>query len=692
MQSRIGWALFAFTTVIAVAHVSLLIASEQPVFSRAVISDGFPLVTMGAVGGAGVGAVIVSRYPRHRIGWLFVVGQTLSELGLALRAYGHSAVTGELGRAPFGHLSIWVSIQLGGTFVVALLAMLFLLAPNGHVTSPRWRWALGFPVVGLVLNVTAVSTIRPDRFTSNADLAGSPPGPELVAMLLTAQVTVAIGLVLGAVSLMLRLRRALGDERQQLRWMALAAWGLVLGAVSNVMLVVLPGPEWVEALPIQAAYACVPILTGIAILRYRLYEIDVFLNRAIALAVLTGTITVAYIASVVFLGRALPLTHGSLWPSLVASAVVALAFQPARNRAERLADRVVYGARAAPYVELAEFSRRLQESPGLDELLHRVTEAVGHAVVAQQVTIEVRSPGGEARKAEWPSRPTGEPDVVLPLRAEQDDFGRLEVSMPRGVALRADDQRLLSDFAVQLARALRNLRLESALMARIRQVQQRNTELAASSRRLASAQDAERQRFQGNLERDVVPYLHRIRTGLETLYRAPGSGPPPSADDCLSLDDLAIQAHSALEALRALTRGVFPAQLTRRGLVPALASHLDSTRPAAHFDADRSAERRFDPRVESAAYFCAVEFTRELEPPVHVALSADHGWLDLDVSGVAKPSTLARTRHLHDRAAALGASLDRTVDGEQASLRLRIPSSTGSEVSPQPQEASGVEL
>src|SRR3712207_847659 len=249
VRARIAWALFAVTCAVALAHVLLLIASEQPVFAREVISDGFPLVTIGAVVGAGVGAVIVSRYPRHRIGWLFVVGQTLSELGLALRAYGHSAVLGELDPAPFGHLSIWISIQLGGTFVVALLTMLFLLAPDGHPTSPRWRWALGFPVFGLMLNAAAVSTVRPHRLSSDADLAGSPPGPVLVAMLLTAQVTVAVGLVLAAVSLMRRVRGAQGDERQQLRWMALAAWGLVLGAVSNVILVVLPEPLWFEAVP-----------------------------------------------------------------------------------------------------------------------------------------------------------------------------------------------------------------------------------------------------------------------------------------------------------------------------------------------------------------------------------------------------------------------------------------------------------
>ena len=693
MRARLGWTLFGLTVLVAVCHAALLVASERSVFSTEVIGDGFPLVTVGAVAGAGIGAVIISRNPSHRIGWLFVVGQFLSELGLALRTYGYSALSGELGGAPGGHVAIWLSVQTGGTFVIALITILFLLAPDGRLPSPRWRWALALPVSGLVLDLCAVATVSPSEFNRVAELADGDPSPALMIALIVANLAVGAGMVAAAVSMVRRLRRASGDERAQLRWMALAAILLAGTVVLNIVLAAAGTPDWIQPLPVMLAYLLVPVFTGIAILRYRLYDIDLFLNRAILLTVLTGFITVGYIAMVLLITAVFPLAEGAFGSSLLATALVALAFQPVRDWAKRLADRLVYGARAAPYLALAEFSSRLQEAPGTDELLTRVTEAVGRAVGARHVAITADVPGRGRVRAAWPD--DGEiqgADLTLPVVEDGEELGQLSIGMPPGVALRAGEQQLVADFAQQLGPALRNITLESALVDRIRLLRQRTVDLAASSRRLSTAQLAEQQRLEADLARTVLPHLRRVHAGLKDLRRDLATSTHPDAAGP-QLDELTERTNAALESLRTLTRGVFPAQLARRGLAAALTSHVSERGLGAIVRVDASAAHRFDPRVESACYFCAVESLRELDPVEGMLVTERDDVLLLQVTGTATQNLPARTEQLRDRAAALDGSVQVRVDsGGQAQIRLEIPLRSRADGVPDLHEPARVEV
>jgi signal transduction histidine kinase len=669
MRVRLAWALLATTVLLSIAHILLLAAADRSMFHPVVIGDGFPLVTVGAIAGAGVGAAIVSRYPGHPVGWLLVVGQLLSELGLALRAYGHSALAGELGDTPGGEVATWLSIQTGGLFVVALLAMLFLLAPDGRPASPRWRLALALPVSGLVISTAAVGTISPGQLDADAQLIG---GPSLLleVALIAAFVLVCAGVLAAVVSLWLRLRRARGDERQQLRWVALAALGLAAGVVANLALFVVGAPVWVQPLPVMVGYVCVPVFLGIAILRYRLYEIDILLNRAIVLAVLTGFVTLGYVGLVVGTSRVFPMVHGKFWPSLLATALVAVAIEPVRERAARLAGRIVYGARAAPYLELADFSKRLQEAPSAYELLRRVAQAVGRAVDARSATIRADVPGGPASRVSWPEGTRGGSGsaYALPVSDQGELLGELSVTMPPGRSLRAQEQRLLSDFAVQLGRAFRNMRLESTLAQRLTDLRASTAALEASLHRLDLAQDAERQRFESDLARSVVPHLRAVEQQLREL--------PETEDDLTAsasrLDELHLDVQLALEGLRTLTRGVFPAQLARQGLPAALTALLAES-GAGRLDANLAAGRRFDSRVESAAYLCAAELVRVVDLPVAVRLREDGGHLALTIRLQGSAPDPFDLLHLRDRAAALAGSLTTTDEGGASTLTLRLP-------------------
>jgi len=207
-----------------------------------------------------------------------------------------------------------------------------------------------------------------------------------------------LSISLGAVALVLRLRRSTGQQRLQLRWISTGA------AVLAVMLVLFAfgqlltpqGTPWILPEATSLAYIFFSVSVGVAIFRYRLYDIDVILSRAIVLGVLAAFVTVGYIVVVVATGAVLMAVGapGSTlyWPSLVATALVAVAFQPMRRHVLRLADQLVYGNRAAPYEALATLSRQLADSPSPDALPARVAEATGRAVGVAGITVRLGKP------------------------------------------------------------------------------------------------------------------------------------------------------------------------------------------------------------------------------------------------------------------------------------------------------------
>ncbi|HEX5917861.1 MAG TPA: histidine kinase N-terminal 7TM domain-containing protein [Nocardioides sp.] len=691
MRVRLAWTLFGVTVVVAVLHVIVLVMEERPLFSEDVMAEGFPLVTLGALGGAFVGVLIISRYPGHPIGWLFLLGQLLSEVGVALGDYGYGAVSGSLAGAPGGHVAIWLSVQAGGVFVVSLLAVLFLLAPDGHLASRRWAWALWLTITGLLAHIGAVMTVSPGELNPGGELQGE-PGPVLTILLVASSVAVFVGVLAGLLSMWVRLRRARGEERQQMQLMALGAAVLLAGMSVNTLAAVLDGPTWVREQPLMASYACLPVFTAVAILRYRLYDIDVFLNRAITLTILSGFVFLGYVTVVVLIGTALPLARDRFWPSLLATALVALAVQPVREWAERLAARLVYGRRAAPYVELAEFSKRLQESPGTEPLLRRVAESVARAVGARQATIVVGTPDQAAREVTWPeqvARGLGD-TTTLRVADPAGSLGQLSVTMPPRTSLQPEEVRLLEDFAAQLARALRNVHLESALTHQVLRLRESTVALEASSHRLALAQDMERRRFEAALSRTVVPHLHVVRDNLASLLRGDLASEGDRGDAEAVLVESSALTRASLESLRSLTRGVFPTQLERRGLVAALNAYLDAT--GAEPARTSIATRRLAPRVESTAYFCVVEFVRELDGPGEVALRTVAGALEVEVTGPPPPPSLSRIEHIHDRVAALDGSMNVAEVEARTTMTLRLPLGAPLDDGPDAAEALGVEV
>src|SRR5712691_12827856 len=209
-------------------------------------------------------------------------------------------------------------------------------------------------------------------------------------------------------SLVIRLRRARGEEREQMKWLAFAVGlaivtigvGSVLASIFGADSTTVAGTILIAA--ILAVLAFIPVAAGIAILKYRLYEIDVVINKTVVFGVLAAFISVVYVGIVVALGGSAGARTGSPVTSVVATAVVALLFQPARERVRRFANRLVYGKRATPYEVMAGFSHRMAGTLSVDQVLPEMAEAAARGVGAARSQVTLLLPDGGERAVSWP--------------------------------------------------------------------------------------------------------------------------------------------------------------------------------------------------------------------------------------------------------------------------------------------------
>ncbi|MFL6269727.1 MAG: hypothetical protein ACJ75A_06130, partial [Actinomycetes bacterium] len=329
--------------------LAVLGLASVPWFDRLTRQAGRPELTqlnastipylLAIVVAATVGAVLASRLPRHPVGWLLLgVGLSVAGSGVA-DGYARYGLVARPGVLPAARR---IAIYSPATNIIglALVGYVLLLTPTGSLPSPRWRWWGRLAAAGPVAFVAAL-TVGPGLVIPPYDTVIDPvaipalAGAVLVAIVAGFFLTVA-GLVVGAGSLVARFRRARGVERQQLRWLALAA--ALTGAGAAVVGVGMAMDA--TAVPLFAAGVCLallPLATGAAILRYRLYDLDRIVSRTVAYGLLTVLLGLGYATVVLGLGRLLP--QGSSLAVAAATLTVAAVFQPARRRIQQAVDR-----------------------------------------------------------------------------------------------------------------------------------------------------------------------------------------------------------------------------------------------------------------------------------------------------------------------------------------------------------------
>ena len=457
-------------------------------------TDPFYLVlVIVVVGGfSTLGRLIVTR-AGNVLGWVFLVMGAALALGLPAEGYLDVAF-----REPY-------VASLPGTEVAGVLAnafpavmaysipMLFLLFPTGSPPTPGWRWVIWAWLTGTILSGIWL-LFRPVSVYAETGRyrIPNPLGLEFLRPLEPLLLDVGVAIVLASavaavVSLVVRFRRARGEERQQITWLLLVASLAVLLMLTMFVFDLFGIGEDSDVLWISLLMVLVlgiPGATALAIFRYRLYDVDVVVSKTISYAGLALGIALVYGAIVIGLGELIGDESDQVL-RLGATILVAVAVQPAWSLFNRLANRIVYGGRSTPYQVMAEFGDRIARIPSVDQLLPDMAEAAARGVGARAARVRMILPGPEGpdsvRSATWPSETdVGEPDLTLPIEHAGEAIGDLSIAKSPGDPLRPTERTLLEDLASHAGIGLQNARLSVDLERRAEELASQTEELQRS--------------------------------------------------------------------------------------------------------------------------------------------------------------------------------------------------------------------
>jgi signal transduction histidine kinase len=690
--------LWAVVLLAALAGAALTIAARGDLAAGDLVKNLSNAVAGGAY--ATLGALIVRR-AGNVIGWIMLgegAGTAFLALASAYAVIGIATFPGTLPAAE----EIGTLAECSFAIMNFAIAFMFLLFPTGTLPSRRWRpvaaaglLLAGLTTAGLVVHPRLVALPVPGgvSLTFPNPLAVNHLGPVLRTVLIGTinglPVPVAAFLAAAFVSLAVRYRAGGRLLRQQIKWLVLTAVAFATGLLI-ALLGMAAGQPWLTTVAYTAVALIVligiPAAMTIAIVKHRLYEIDVIINRAIRYGLLSAALTAIYVGIVVGIGTLAGYAGGALLNAAAALAI-ALLFQPLRRRAQLLANRIVYGQRATPYQVLSDFAQDMAGQLDADAALQKMATVLAGATGADRVEVWVRVGRQLRPRVTWP-RGSAPPaavaltdDGALPalaatraiaVRHTGELLGAITVSKPRNEPVSAAEDKLLDHLASQAGLVLRNAALTAELRATI-------DDLRASRRRLVQAQDTERQKIERNLHDGAQQQLVALTVQLTLLDDA--------AEDPAEVREITGQLHgglrAALEDLRALARGIYPPLLADQGLPAALRAQATRAPLPVHIDADGIG--RYPRETEAAVYFCICEALQNTAKYAHasqatIALSSPDSHLHFTVTDDGAGFDTTHTAHgtgLHgmsDRLAAAGGTLHiRSQPGHGTTITGTLP-------------------
>ncbi len=652
---RIAWTLEAVAITMAALTVVMVALTDH---GRA--NAAMPLVVLAF---ATIGLIIAAGHPHNPIGWIYCFFGLVGGVSLLAEAYAEYGIVHNPDPLPGTIVMGWLAWWTPPLYTVPMFTFGFLLFPDGHLPSRRWR-----PMAWVAAGATAVLTlcfaIAPIPFDRVLPSVMNPFGASFVRLgLIQPIVNLAFFLSLACViasgvAMVMRLRRSTGELRQQLKWMTYAACLLAFTFVLGGLLSYFADID-IGGL-VALAFVALPIAACVSIFRYRLYDIDLVISKTVVYGALAVFITAGYVAVVVGVGTAIG-TQGepSLVLSILGAAILAAVFQPVRERVERLAQRLVYGERATPYEVLSRFTGRMAATHPSEELLPRMARVLVDGTGAARAEVWLRFGDRLCWVAGWPVGGEGQepsaaneawrPNTRIRTRTEVvrhhgEVLGALAVHTRPGHPLGPHEERLLADLAGQAGLVLRNVRLIE--------------DLRASRERLIKARDAERRR----LERDIHERVERRLAAVATALDTPRTD-VETDDERRVLAELRGETAGALSELRDLARGVYPPLLASEGLVAAL--HVQCRAAPQPITVEAEGIDRYAQDIEAAVYFSCLEAMQNVAkhaqaerivvivsaPPGRLQFSVDDDGVGFDPAATTRGSGL---QNMVDRAEALG--------------------------------------
>ncbi len=453
---------------------------------------------------------------------------------------------------PGGALSLWAAgwlweVQIG------ILVVVILLFPDGRLMSRRWRVVLGAAVLSVAADVVKVATAPGPLFHTGSvgfRAVDNPLGVRAASGFLGALSAIGLPIFLGSlvaslVALVLRFRRSRGEQRLQMKWFTYAGALLVVELVTE-----LAGHSSGSLFLAPVAVGLLSGAIALAILKYRLYDIDLIINRTLVYAMLSLGVAALYVAVAAGLASVLQ-RRVELKVSLVAAAVVAVVFAPLRQRLQRGVDRLMYGRRDDPYGVISTLGRRLEETPVPEAVLPGVVATVADALRLPYVAVELGQ--GDDTRVTAHGRLTGQA-IRLPLAYQGQPIGQLVVGHRSGEeGLSPSDRHLLEDLARQTGAAAYAVRL--------------TTDLQRSRERLVVEREEERRRLRRDIHDGLGPTMAAVSMKADTVRNLVRSDPDSAQEVLAELKD---QARGAIADIRRLVYDLRPPALDELGLVSAL--------------------------------------------------------------------------------------------------------------------------
>jgi len=554
-----AWMLWLVTLALSALGLALAVSNHLDLAGLIAQFDAVHLVA--AVSFGTVGLVIVRHRPAHRIGWLFCVAGAMSGAALFVSQYAQYALRTAPGSG-LEAMAAWLNLWIWMPLMATILIFLPLLFPDGRLPSPRWRSA-AWLAMGTTLLASCVAALSPGADSSMPGIQ-NPFGITGAGGLFRvagglAVVLVFVCLAVTLASVVFRVRRAGWEERQQLKWFAYATAVMVVAIIVTAVVALLHplgAPGTIGGAVQALAVPCLPVAVGLAILRYRLWDIDLIINRTLVYGGLTGIVIGLYVLVVGGLGFILQ-ARGTPLIAFVAAAVIAVLFGPLRDWLQRRVNRLMYGDRDDPYAVLSRLGELLEQTLVPEAIMPAVLRAVVEALRLPYGVIMLEQDDTNVVAAEVGHRVID--PVELPLVYQGETIGCMLLA-PRapGESFNLNDWQLLQGLARQAGVAAHTVSLTA--------------DLQRSRQRLVTAREEERRRLRRDLHDGLGPMLGSLTLKLDVAADLLERDPETVRS---ILHGLKTQARTAVSDIRRLVYALRPAALDDLGLVPALQEIAD---------------------------------------------------------------------------------------------------------------------